>query len=320
MTRAIIADPDLPLKVADGRRPRPCIGLNDGCIGRLYTGMPMYCSVNPAIRNPGLAEVAPAEEPARVVVIGGGVAGLEAARAAALRGHEVVLFERRPSSAVVLGWLGCGPGANAGIVYRLAARGGRGGGRRDPAWESRRTPRPCSRRSPTPSSWRRDRSFGPRRDCPGRCRCSTSTSCWRAARILPDPSSGSALILDDDGHQLAPTAAEVLVAAGFEVEIATTHQSVGDLIDATQSPFVLQRLARDGVRLSPNVAGVSSSPGGAVTLRHLYSEQEEQREGVGLIVITGRRKGLTTLRDDLAASRAKPAGRRSSATPSRPGR
>ena len=58
MTRALIADPDLPSKVASGRRLRPCIGLNDGCIGRLYTGMPMYCSVNPAIRDPSLAEVA----------------------------------------------------------------------------------------------------------------------------------------------------------------------------------------------------------------------------------------------------------------------
>ena len=45
---------------------------------------------------------------------------------------------------------------------------------------------------------------------------------------LPDPASGSALILDDDGQQLAPTAAEVLIAAGFEVEIATTFKSVGD--------------------------------------------------------------------------------------------
>jgi thiazole synthase ThiGH ThiG subunit len=118
--------------------------------------------------------------------------------------------------------------------------------------------------------------------------------------ILPDPSSGSALVLDDDGHQLAPTAAEVLVAAGFEVEIATTHPAVGDLIDATQLPFVLQRLARDDVRLTPNVAGVASSSG-AVTLRHLYSEQDEQRDGIALVVIAGRRKSLTTLRDELAA-------------------
>src|SRR5690349_12910936 len=95
MTRAIIADPDLPLKIADGRRPRPCIGLNDGCIGPLCTGMPMYCSVNPQIRDPSLTSLTPADSPRKVVVVGGGVAGLEAARTAAMRGHSVVLFERR---------------------------------------------------------------------------------------------------------------------------------------------------------------------------------------------------------------------------------
>src|SRR5205085_11918680 len=112
---------------------------------------------------------------------------------------------------------------------------------------------------------------------------------------------GSALILDDDGHQLAPTASEILVAAGFEVEIATTHPAVGDLIDATQLPFILQRLARDGVRLTPNVIGVASS-GRAVTLRHLYSEADEQRDGIAVVVIAGHRKPLCTLPDDLAAA------------------
>ena len=119
---------------------------------------------------------------------------------------------------------------------------------------------------------------------------------------VPDPAAGSALILDDEGHQLAPTAAEKLIDAGFEVEIATTHPAVGDLIDATQLPFVLQKLARDGVRLTPNVEGVASSAGGVVTLRHLYSEGVEQRAGVALIVIAGRRRGLTTLRDELVAA------------------
>ena len=95
---------------------------------------------------------------------------------------------------------------------------------------------------------------------------------------------------------------KILIAAGFEVEIATTFKSVGDLIDATQSPLVLQKMAVDGVRLSPNLAGVSSLDGGVVTMRHLYSEEQEQREGVGLIVITGRRRGLTTLRVDLASA------------------
>ena len=95
MTRAIIADPDLPAKARAGRPARPCIGLNEGCIGRLYTDRPMWCSVNPSVRDPQLDDLAPAVTPGRVVVVGGGVAGLEAARGAALRGHGVVLFERR---------------------------------------------------------------------------------------------------------------------------------------------------------------------------------------------------------------------------------
>ena len=51
MTRAIIADPDLPTKARTGRTARPCIGINEGCIGRLYTDRPMWCSVNPGIAS-----------------------------------------------------------------------------------------------------------------------------------------------------------------------------------------------------------------------------------------------------------------------------
>jgi hypothetical protein len=302
MTRAMIADPDLPLKVGEGRRPRPCIGLNDGCIGRLYTGMPMYCSVNPAVRDPSLAEVVPAAEPARIVVVGGGPAGLEAARAAALRGHDVVLFERRP----VLG----------GRARLAGLRSGRERWHRYIAWlreeaeaagaelrvgvegnvDAVLAERPDAVIVATGSILR------PEAVLPGPVPVLDVDDLLEGGPpILPDPSLGSALILDDDGAQLAPTAAEVLIEAGFEVEIATTHPAVGDLIDATQLPFVLQRLARDGVRLTPNVTGVASMAA-AVTLRHVYSDEEERRDGIALVVIAGRRKGLTTLRDDLAAT------------------
>jgi dimethylglycine catabolism A len=59
MTRAVIADPDLPNKLRDGRRIRPCIGINQGCIGRLYSGFPVLCSVNPAIRDPSWRTCSP---------------------------------------------------------------------------------------------------------------------------------------------------------------------------------------------------------------------------------------------------------------------
>jgi len=302
MTRAIIADPDLPLKVADGRRPRPCIGLNDGCIGRLYTGMPMYCSVNPAIRDPSLGSLTPADVAGKVVVVGGGVAGLEAARAAAMRGHSVVLFERRGllgGRAHLAGmrsgrdrwdryvdWL-CEEAVAAGAEIRVGV---------DADVTAVLAEQPDAVIVATGSILRSEAVL------PGPIPVVDVDVLLEGGADLPSPRDGSALILDDEGHQLAPTAAGKLIDAGFAVEIATTHPAVADLIDATQLPFVLQKLARDGVRLTPNVEGVSSSEGGVVTLRHLYSEQEKQRTGVALIVTAGRRRGLTTLRDELAAA------------------
>src|SRR5207247_9532383 len=95
-TRALIADPDLPRKAREGRLDdiRTCVGANEGCIDRIYQGKPVTCVQNPAAgREAELGDVRPATTPKKVVVVGGGVAGLEAARMAALRGHRGVLFE-----------------------------------------------------------------------------------------------------------------------------------------------------------------------------------------------------------------------------------
>ena len=109
-------------------------------------------------------------------------------------------------------------------------------------------------------------------------------------------------MLDDEGGFLAPTAAERLVAEGFAVEIATTHPVVGAEIDPTQQPFVLRRLALAGVVMTPHLRGVSSDAGG-VTLRHLYTERDERREGVGLVVMAGYRRAVVGLRDELTGLR-----------------
>ncbi len=97
MTRALIADPELPRKARAGALDdiRTCVGANEGCIDRIYQGKPISCVQNPVTgREAELGDVRPAGASKKVVVVGGGVAGLEAARAAALRGHRVVLLER----------------------------------------------------------------------------------------------------------------------------------------------------------------------------------------------------------------------------------
>ena len=72
---------------------RPCIGCNQGCIGALKIGRRAGCAVNPQAARESTFGLTPALKKKDVLVVGGGVAGMEAARCAALRGHEVTLCE-----------------------------------------------------------------------------------------------------------------------------------------------------------------------------------------------------------------------------------
>lgn len=98
MTRAHIADPYLVRKLRHGRRAeiRQCLLCNQGCVDRLMAGVDISCLQNPAVgREDQWPEdpVPPAPAPRRVVVVGGGPAGMEAAWVAAARGHQVTLLE-----------------------------------------------------------------------------------------------------------------------------------------------------------------------------------------------------------------------------------
>src|SRR5262249_57096021 len=97
MTRALIADPQLPKKALAGQLDdiRLCHGYNEGCIDRIYTGRGVTCVQNAMTgRETELHEITPSDTPRKVGVVGGGPAGLEAARGARLGGHAVGLVEK----------------------------------------------------------------------------------------------------------------------------------------------------------------------------------------------------------------------------------
>jgi 2,4-dienoyl-CoA reductase-like NADH-dependent reductase (Old Yellow Enzyme family)/thioredoxin reductase len=94
--RAFLTDPDWPRKAQEGRLDEivECVGCNQGCTARIAIQLDVTCLVSPQTGRE--RELAPKAAPRRkrVVVAGGGPAGLEAARVAAERGHDVVLYER----------------------------------------------------------------------------------------------------------------------------------------------------------------------------------------------------------------------------------
>jgi N,N-dimethylglycine/sarcosine dehydrogenase len=251
MTRAIIADPEMPRKAAEGRLEdiRLCVGANEGCIGRLYQGLPIECVQNPSVgREVELAGITPARRRRRVVVVGGGPAGLEAARVAAIRGHEVILLERRDRLGGQVPIAARAPGREEmagitdwlerqvrklGVDVRLGI---------DADQDEVLSLEPDAVVVATGSTTRTPRA----------------TVHDGADVFFPvDVLDGAVLagrrivVLAEDPHMAGPTTADFLASRGHRVTVLTQGYSVGEAIDDTLRPVVLARLLTQGVTLVP---------------------------------------------------------------------
>lgn len=294
MTRALIADPDLPHKLAAGQRVRPCIGINQGCIGRLYQHYPIVCSVNPAIRDPQLEQVRPVATPRRVVVVGAGVAGLEAARNAALAGHEVVVLERAD--------------AIGGRARLNATHGWR------PAWLSYLDHLAAELAD-----------LGVRVECgavatvdavleraPGAVVIATGSrlrplraDLVDADEVIARPPAprgdAHAVVIDDDGGFVGPTAAAALAEQGWAVTIATPLPMLAAEVDATQIRFVHERLAKAAPTVLPDVR-LLLEPGPDVVLEHVLTGALRTLPAPGIVVVAGHRQAVNDLAAPLVAA------------------
>jgi len=114
MGRSLIADPYLPSKAEKGelRDIMTCVGCNQGCFDAIFKMMPISCLRNARAGNEARTELKPLKEKKKIMVIGSGPGGLEAARVAAVRGHEVHIFEKEDKIGGLLNVIWIPPGRN----------------------------------------------------------------------------------------------------------------------------------------------------------------------------------------------------------------
>ncbi len=296
VVRALIADAAWAAKARDGHAGaiRACVGCNQGCYGHLVRGLPITCVTDPAVgREDTLGPPAPADRRRRVVVIGGGPAGLEAAWVAAARGHDVILLERssrlggkvalaaalpgRAELAALSGWradecarrgvdVRLGVDATADVVLALrpdavvVATGGRA------------TVHGSSKFHPMPIAGA-DQAF---------------VVDHEAAVRAPERLGHRVVVLDAVGHVEAIGLGELLATSGCDVRVVTPLPSPIQL-DAETIAMALPRACRAGMQWRPSTI-VGRIGEHEVTLVDVLSGRAETVADVDAVVI--RTNGL----------------------------
>jgi len=299
MNRAIIADPEFANKAREGRvdEIRKCTACNEACWGRGYLGLSLGigCIVNPQIGFERQTILVATARKKRVVVVGGGVAGMETARVAAERGHRVTLFEKDEA----LGGL-------INIAARAPLRIDLGEPVRYYTHELKRlgvdvrlgteaTPAAVLAESPDAVVVATGSVAAVPSDIPG-----IDTARVHEVREVYDDlgSLGErVLVLADENHQQALSTADFLVSAGKQVEVVSRRRFAGQEIEHNTIVTFYPILLGKGVTLTP-LSWIRAVNGRHVTLYNLYSGEERTIEVDDVVVALGG-KSVRNLYDDL---------------------
>ena len=284
MTRALIADPDLPRKAREGRFDdiRTCVGANEGCIDRIYQGKPVTCVQNPATGREGeLADVRVATKPKRVVVVGGGVAGLEAARMAAIRGHRVMLFERAAElgGQVLLAARAPARAEYAGIIRFLVAQVEKLGVSIRLGVEATAAAVLDERPEAVIVATGSQPYIPPLPGCDGKHVVTDRDVLAGEATV------GANVVVVDDVHtQAALSTAELLLEQGKRVEVISPLFYVGQDIGVTSIAPLYARLHTRGIVLTPGTE-LRAVEGSTVVVANVHSGVERCVESVDTVVL-----------------------------------
>jgi NADPH-dependent 2,4-dienoyl-CoA reductase/sulfur reductase-like enzyme len=284
MTRAHIADPAIVRKAREGRLEdiRTCIYCNETCFARSERGVPISCVYNPRSgREVEEPEVKPADRPRRVLVVGGGPAGLEAARGAAERGHRVELHERSER-------LG-------GQVPLLAATPEREPYLRITEWLERQV-RQLGVQVVTNSELDADGVLARdpevvvlatgARDTKPDVEGADLPHVFTARQVLAGARLGRRVVVGDwDGRHMGTSIADLLAERGHQVEIVSSTFYVGQDIELLTWRPVYERLLAAGVAMAPMQRIVRIEPD-AVVACHTVSGAERRIAADSVVLCT----------------------------------
>jgi mycofactocin system FadH/OYE family oxidoreductase 2 len=295
MTRAQIADPEFANKAREGREDEVvhCIRGNQGCIGRVFKGLPIACTVNPAAgREARFATLPAADPPARWLVAGGGPAGLTAAATLAERGHAVTLVEKED-----------GLGGQVNLILRTP-------GRDEFGWITIDLERRLGRfgvdvRLSTEATRELVRALAPdgvivaTGAVPSRTGFSSVNplverlpgteqdnvlTVWDVL-LGTRPVGKSVVVLDDEGTRSAAGVCEVLLDGGSEVELVTRWNALfPSTLTTLDMAHLYSRLLGKGLAYRLN-SWASSVEGRTVSIFNLYTGAAETIEGVDTVVL-----------------------------------
>lgn len=244
MVRELIADPEFVNKIRDERLDdiRPCVGANS-CIARVL-GDFISCIQNPATGREedwGSQSLKAAENPRNILVVGGGPAGLEAARIAALRGHHVTLIEKQAQlgGQVLLAAEAPHRASLRGITDYLAH-------------QLEKLHVEVILNQEATADWIRKETPDIVVIATGSQPCTGIAGAVSAHDVLTRTVElgDSVLVVDGTGHHEAAGTIEYIAATGRHVEVVTRERAVGMLTSGTlDAPLLWKRLSRLGVKV-----------------------------------------------------------------------
>lgn len=312
IVRGMIADPMLIVKAREGRgtEVRPCIGCNQGCIGGVFSGR-MGCAVNPVVgyeHTLSEDQITRTETPRKVLVVGGGVAGMEAARIAALVGHRVTLAEATSDLGGLLNYARHMPKLHAigdiaiwleneiyrlGVEVRLATYMDAG----DVLAEN-----PDAVIVATGSQPADDGGFIQTASPAARLDIAADAHVLTSLDLAMDPSQArgcAGLVFDDIGHYEAIGCCEALISRGLEVTYVTRHLMFAPAMEVTgRTQAALRRLHQAGKFRVVTQSELVSVEKGTVKVKPIFGTEPESIQA-DTVVLVGYRQSQNDIWHEL---------------------